>query len=1046
MNLLNRGTASRTPSNMDIMKDKKRALHRPSTRASVVLSGVIALLFSTAVQVFGDDRPLSGPQTLIVYDSNRNPVQRIANIPLSTSCSNGGEGLFALAESRSKILLITDQAGSVVKSTELHWPISQLYGDKEGFIVVHTDGYVSEVGLDGTRRGFIQGRQIANAIRHPLGGIIGTTLGGSLISLTWGGDLRASYDSATVGRQVFAKGVSLEGDASVVTFDSVSKELVTLGLDLRESRRVASPLTEFSLFQSSGSHIAVGRPEESVIHFIRGDGSKSSFKTPTSPFCAGTLAGGKFYVGYSSSENVAVPTGAYLDFSRFKPAVTWECLAMVVASSLLFSLLVGWVAQRLASPRLQSQEDGEVEPFISPSAACERHSFRASVIRALLFALAITGLWISYWIYPRLRSQGSLETWGYYYGGALLSAVSLIWLQRFQSPLAWAGPLTVSARPLRGNRVIWPLFVVATAVAVLANYLNHGALYPKAVIALWIAAQVWFVMSFASASRSPRWKRWEGLHVLTLGAVAAGARLVKMGGCPADISFDFGIISDAAYRAVVGDWNSLFTLDGGQTIGRIWALQLGLAIWFFGLHDWVLCVPSLLWAVGFVLGAYLLGRELISHRFGLICGLLVAFQHNLLSYSRLPYVTESTAPFIFCLYFVVRGVRRGTLRDWALGGVWAGVSMMTVRQFTTFPFIGLALLLFMCVAHAKTMWRFRYHILTLFSAALVTFSPWDIFYLNNQHLSYRLSGTSPLLWGYKLNPNISLWISQFQMAFGGILRYPDRISWPSEAFDPTCLAITGSLFGSGLLCLLYRWRSLCAPTILIPMAGSIALGSAFLDNPPSYYHQFVGILLVMFVVAVPIECISEFVSSLRLRLFRWPLLLGVAALVLVATFEQVSPFLRYCQPITNEQGEEIPSYSINSFFSRYMLEHHDRRFVGVASADKPFEWGHPNISIFYGQFSERHEIRSSVSSYLPLRATLDPHDVDFIFRAENVDGLAAVKRVYPTGTVSKELVSRGQIELLIYTVPYSEVVRVYESSLSSGDGFDRAYFSLSPVT
>jgi hypothetical protein len=230
------------------------------------------------------------------------------------------------------------------------------------------------------------------------------------------------------------------------------------------------------------------------------------------------------------------------------------------------------------------------------------------------------------------------------------------------------------------------------------------------------------------------------------------------------------------------------------------------------------------------------------------------------------------------------------------------------------------------------------------------------------------------------------------------------------------------------------------------MAGSIALGSAFLDNPPSYYHQFVGILLVMFVVAVPLELLSEVARHIRWRSVRLGLAVGVGSLVAMASYEQLSPFLRYCATAVNAEGKSVPKYSIQSFFSRYMLEHHDRRFVGVASADKPLEWGHPNISIFYGQFSERHEIHSPVSSYLPLRATVEPHDVDFILRADNVDGLAAVKKVYPSGTESQELAAYGQVTLVIYTVPYSEVLRIYEASLSSGDGFDRAYFSLSPAT
>ena len=155
----------------------------------------------------------------------------------------------------------------------------------------------------------------------------------------------------------------------------------------------------------------------------------------------------------------------------------------------------------------------------------------------------------------------------------------------------------------------------------------------------------------------------------------------------------------------------------------------------------------------------------------------------------------------------------------------------------------------------------------MITSMVVVFSPHYYFYAVGQHLSYRLSGISPLLSGARLNTDLAVWQAQMEAAFGAILRLPDRPPWPSESSDPICMAITGSLFGAGLVFLTLRMRTIATPLALLSMIGSIGLGSGFISNPPSYYHHFVGIVFVMFIVAVPLECLLQSVAALRGRVF-----------------------------------------------------------------------------------------------------------------------------------------------------------------------------------
>jgi hypothetical protein len=371
--------------------------------------------------------------------------------------------------------------------------------------------------------------------------------------------------------------------------------------------------------------------------------------------------------------------------------------------------------------------------------------------------------------------------------------------------------------------------------------------------------------------------------------------------------------------------------------------------------------------------------------------------------------------------------------------------MMTVRQFTTFPFIGTAIFLYCAVVHWRSMWRHLLHVVVMILAVVITFSPYYPFYTRSQHLGYRLAGVSPLWKGDSFNPDLRVWFDQFSAAFGGILRYPDRASWPMETLSPTCLAITGALFACGLLILLVRYRSLAAPVALFSMSVSIALGSAFLAHPPSFYHQFVGIVFVMYVVAVPLEGYFEAAGMVRWRFLRWPLTLCCVGLLSLSVHEQVQPLITYCAAPLNQKGIPQRNMNVYSVLSKEMIAHRHDRFVSVSYGDGVYDFHHSNLNLFYGQLSERHDVRTPILAYLPLRPTAQPRAVRFVMIDGFAGELAKIQQIYPVGTVEKFSYNFGQSELLIYSVRAEDAQAVYEEAQRSGKGWDRNFYALTPL-
>ena len=1002
----------------------------------------------------------SGIDSLIVYDANRRPIRRIPTLPTLGQCVALSPDSFFLYAFGTGVGQLHDVQGVNTSSFWLKGRATRIVSSDASYIIVLDSGAVVEVDRSGAEIATVGTSEAVWADKIPNGGAVIASRSGELRIFDWGTSTpRSTYGQREAHRPVSFQAVAVVNQFQIVAFDGTAKELVWFDFNLREvSRRsidIESP-TIFVPLKDSSAIILKGSQEKG-FRILNSDRSLTAYKTQLLVSCAGALPGGGFILGYSGGGSAAVITPPFDSIDSKMARLTYDCLAAVVVYAFVGALAFGtlWIAvvrrvQKRVSLDVQVGDLSDSRNPESPEPGTVSPPVRFPAF--IWFILTVAGLVGAWWVYPGLADPITAIAWLYYGSCCLVSGLALVCLGAQFRLAPRLRSLTYCASPIKShNEVYWFLIFVSVVLAAACNYLNirnyitQQHEMPKVIVACWIAAQVLIVMAVTRGACSKMWERslsQESKAVMALCAMTLATRLLWIGEYPHEIHHDFGVMSHHIFRYLLEPWYPFFVLDAGQGIGRPWYMQLAVVFWLFGVHDWSMRLTSAFWAVGFVLASYLIGRETVSHRFGLIFGVLVAAQHNLLGYSRCPYVTESTAPFLFCLYYFCRGIRTRFGRDFAIAGIWGAWSLLTVRNFTPFPFIGVTLLLFLCVLYTRTIWAVRWHILLMVLSATIVFGPYLYFYFFEQELTNLLSNMSPLYRNHQFSTDVSLWLHQFKMAFGGILVYPDRVSWPMETVAPICMAITGALFGAGLIFLLTRVRSVGAATVLVAILVDNILGSAFLEYPPSYYHVFIMIVFVMYIVAIPIELLWDMATKIHSPMLKKMLIGGLLVLTSSAVVEEAWPFIRYSLPHRELYGDPQPNYRAHSLIARYMLKHRDRRFVAASRPGNFYEFHNSTIAIMYGEFSERFELLTDLNLYLPIRPGPKSRDTSFFFT--DFEDLKKLKALYPQGVLEGFACADGEQFISVYTVSGAEIERIWAEESGKTSSPYLSAFQLSP--
>ncbi len=212
----------------------------------------------------------------------------------------------------------------------------------------------------------------------------------------------------------------------------------------------------------------------------------------------------------------------------------------------------------------------------------------------------------------------------------------------------------------------------------------------------------------SSALQQPgsRQRSWPVLALLAaILFFAAALRLYRLDSLPFGTWYDEAEYGLQALRILdASDFRPIFE---GAINGPAHYLYLVAASFrLLGVSTESLRTVNALFGVVTVLAGYLVGRELFDRRAGLILAFLLAVSSWSLTLSRFGMHSTSTTPMftLLTIAFLLRGLRRGALFDYALAGLWLGLGLCFYTSFRLFvPPVAI----FLAIIPVHAWWRTR---------------------------------------------------------------------------------------------------------------------------------------------------------------------------------------------------------------------------------------------------------------------------------------------------------------------------------------------------
>lgn len=308
----------------------------------------------------------------------------------------------------------------------------------------------------------------------------------------------------------------------------------------------------------------------------------------------------------------------------------------------------------------------------------------------------------------RALSSGS----GWWVDAVLLIGVGLLlWLWRF-------GDWDAARVPLIGRTTVYlprwwiggVLAVGAVGVAIWA-WRKLVVEYPTDADWLWYLASIALLIVAAAVMEKWDFARWRtigfgrvGWTLLAIVVVGAVARLLMLNSLPFGTWYDeaanglesLRVAREPAYRPIY--------TDGVNSTGHYLWLIVG-AFKLFGENTFAVRSISAVMGIATIIAAYLAGRELRDPTLGLMWALLVAVARWAITFSRLGMYNSATPLFeLLTLFWLLRGLRRGSVLDFTLAGVAIGLGLCFYSAFQLFLAV-LGVMVLLVAWQERARWR-----------------------------------------------------------------------------------------------------------------------------------------------------------------------------------------------------------------------------------------------------------------------------------------------------------------------------------------------------
>lgn len=346
---------------------------------------------------------------------------------------------------------------------------------------------------------------------------------------------------------------------------------------------------------------------------------------------------------------------------------------------------------------------------------------------------------------------------------------------------------------------------------------------------------------------------------------AALARAVDLTSLPHHVDNDVSLMGLFSRRLVEMDtWRMIGMAPTRHPYSEHQFIGLGMRL--FGHDHFGLAMHSVIAGTASCIVLHLIGRMLFNRWVGLIAAALLASNWCHIHFSRLLFGPVATLFLLLATWLLLRGLRDGRARDFALGGACVSLSAMDYYSGRIAPVLALVLAaLWLWQRQRYPRMRFRLWWIG-FGGALVVFGP-NLAYMLEEFRRFSGRGNHVILWtdvawthlSHKYESGGSVWIVLKEQVLRSALApfyFPDEstIAWLRRPMLGATAAI-GLTLGLGFS--LRRWRDPAYSFPVLSAAAVLALGGVLTIDPPYWPHLNIALPALCLIAAIGLERVAR---------------------------------------------------------------------------------------------------------------------------------------------------------------------------------------------
>src|ERR1044071_4239589 len=248
----------------------------------------------------------------------------------------------------------------------------------------------------------------------------------------------------------------------------------------------------------------------------------------------------------------------------------------------------------------------------------------------------------------------------------------------------------------------------------------------------------------------PCWVGWEKATFATIVLLAFAIRVWNLRDYPNNVYPDEILTGTCATQSfwVERPVSVFSTVWGDVELPALWFLIVSVFLKIGGTLLAVLRLPAALFGAPTVVSFYFLMRENWGRVAAITGAAILAFSATNVHYSRLGLNNITTQFFwVTCFLFLLRGLRYKRLIDWALAGLFAGLSEHFYYGTRLLPFILAGFSIYLLLVHWRQAKQYLAHLTLMAFAYLAGMGPLLAYYLMHP-TQYLGRGSRMLVWNH----------------------------------------------------------------------------------------------------------------------------------------------------------------------------------------------------------------------------------------------------------------------------------------------------------